>query len=434
MVNQHYPHIALISVHGDPAIDIGKEEAGGQNVYVRHVGEALARLGWQVDLFTRRTSDGQGSIVLHTSRCRTIRLAAGPAKFIPRNEIFGYLPTFVEAFLLFQDTQGITYDLIHTNYWLSAWVGMELKQRLPQLQQVHTYHSLGAVKYQTMATVPTVGEIRLAVEKRCMETAEQIVATSPQEQEHMRSLVSSHGNIDVIPCGTDTGRFGSIDQITARQKLDINLEAQIVFYVGRFDRRKGIETLVRAVGQSKHRHSSKLQLLIGGGSRPGHSDGDERQRIETLVADLNLTDIVQFPGRISDEDLPLYYAAANMTVLPSHYEPFGLVAIESMASGTPVVASQVGGLQFTIQPNITGLLVPPQNVAEFAVAIDQILDDPGWQTKLGQSARQRVEACFSWRGVAEQLSRLYKSLLRLDFADDTDSEDTHPGDVRASVA
>ncbi|NEQ95598.1 MAG: glycosyltransferase family 1 protein [Cyanothece sp. SIO2G6] len=434
MVTPHHPHIALISVHGDPAVDIGKEEAGGQNVYVRHVGEALAGLGWQVDLFTRRTSDDQASIVLHTPRCRTIRLAAGPARFIPRDRIFDYLPTFVEAFLLFQHTQGVTYDLVHTNYWLSSWVGMELKKRQPQLCQVHTYHSLGAVKYQTMEIVPAIAEIRLVVEKTCMEAADRIVATSPQEREHMRSLVSSNGKIDVIPCGTDTGRFGSVDQITARQKLGIDLETQIVLYIGRFDRRKGIETLVRAIGKSKHRQGGKLRLVIGGGSRPGHSDGIERQRIEDIVADLDMKQMTLFSGRISDEELPLHYAAADITVVPSHYEPFGLVAIESMASGTPVVASDVGGLQFTIQPHVTGLLAPPQNAIEFAWAIDQILDDPVWRAKMGQAARQRVEAYFSWRGVAEQLSSLYKLLLKLKFADDDNSEDIQPDDRKASVA
>ncbi|MEB3232535.1 MAG: glycosyltransferase family 1 protein [Leptolyngbyaceae bacterium] len=434
MVTQHYPHIALISVHGDPAIDIGKEEAGGQNVYVRHVGEALARLGWQVDLFTRRTSDDQVAMVLHTPRCRTIRLTAGPAMFIPRDDIFDYLPTFVEAFLLFQHTQGVTYDLVHTNYWLSSWVGMELKKRQPQLRQIHTYHSLGAVKYQTVETIPAIAKTRLAVEKQCMETAERIVATSPQEQVHMRSLVSSQGHIDVIPCGTDTRRFGAVDQTTARQKLGIDLDAQIVFYVGRFDRRKGIETLVRAIGQSRHRDGAQLRLLIGGGSRPGHSDGDERLRIEGIVAELNLASIALFPGRISDEDLALYYAAADVTVVPSHYEPFGLVAIESMASGTPVVASDVGGLQFTVQHNVTGLLVPPQNATALAIAIDRILDNPIWRTKLGQAARQRMEAYFSWKGVAEQLSSLYKTLLKLDFADDVSPEDPQSNDVSASVA
>lgn len=404
-------HIALISVHGDPAVEIGKEEAGGQNVYVRQVGEALAQRGWHVDMFTRSASAQQPKIVEHGPRCRTIRLIAGPETFVPRDEIFGYASTFVEELLKFQQKSGIKYSLVHTNYWISAWVGMQLKKRQP-LSQIHTYHSLGAVKYKSIPAIPMIATTRLAVEKTVLETAERIVATSPQEQEHMRSFVSSKGQIQIIPCGTDIRRFGSIDKQAAREKLGIDQDAKVVFYVGRFDPRKGIETLVRAVGQSQLRGKENLKLIIGGGSRPGESDGIERDRIEGIVAELGLGEITSFPGRLGGELLPAYYAAADVCVVPSHYEPFGLVAIEAMASGTPVVASDVGGLQFTVVPEVTGLLAPPQDDTAFAVAIDRILSNPEWRNQLGLQARARVEDKFSWDGVAHQLSDLYLKLQK----------------------
>jgi glycosyltransferase involved in cell wall biosynthesis len=403
--------IALISVHGDPAIEIGKEEAGGQNVYVRHVGEALAELGWQVDMFTRKVSVEQEDIVWHSPNCRTIRLKAGNVDFVPRDHIFGHLPEFVDNFLKFQDRNGIIYSLIHTNYWLSSWVGMQLRQKQGS-QLVHTYHSLGAVKYNTVKTVPLVASTRLGTEKQVLETAQRIVATSPQEQEHMRTLVSTKGNIDVIPCGTDIERFGHVDRKTARTQLGINPDTKLVMYVGRFDPRKGIETLVRAVGQSKIFGTPDLKLMICGGSRAGHSDGDECERIKKIVAELGMSQMTEFPGRVSQDDLPSYYAAADVCVVPSHYEPFGLVAIEAMASYTPVVASDVGGLQFTVVSEETGLLAPPQDVAAFANAIDRILSDAQWSQKLGQAARKRVEDKFSWDGVAMQLGELYKNLLQ----------------------
>jgi glycosyltransferase involved in cell wall biosynthesis len=399
-------HIALISVHGDPAIEIGKEEAGGQNVYVRQVGEALARQGWQVDMFTRKISLEQDTIVQHSPNCRTIRLTAGAVEFVPRDNLFVYLPEFVENFLQFQEENGYVYPLIHTNYWLSSWVGMELK-KIQNSKQVHTYHSLGAVKYNTISTIPLIASTRLAVEKTLLETAETVVATSPQEKEHMETLVSTKGNVDIIPCGTDIRRFGAFSRQQARAKLGIDPDAKVVLYVGRFDPRKGIETLVRAVGQSKLRGDDKLQLVIGGGSRPGHSDGNERERIEGIVALLGLSEITTFPGRLGDTTLPAYYAAADVCVVPSHYEPFGLVAIEAMASGTPVVASDVGGLQFTVVREETGLLAPPEDEAAFAEAIDRILVNPQWRDKLGQAGRKRVETKFSWDGVASQLSELY---------------------------
>lgn len=403
--------VALISVHGDPAIEIGQEEAGGQNVYVRQVGEALAQQGWQVDMFARKVDRRQPQIVEHAANCRTIRLVAGPEEFIPRQEIFSHRQQFVDELLKFKHKQEIDYSLVHTNYWISGWVGLQLKQNL-SLPMVHTYHSLGAIKYKSVATVPMIASTRLEVEKDCLETADCTVATSPQEKEHMRSLVSSQGNIQIIPCGTDTERFGSVSRDQARARLQIDSNAKIVFYIGRFDERKGIETLVRAVSHSHWRNDDRLHLIIGGGSRPGKSDGIERERIENIATELGIASKTQFPGRISDDDLTLYYAAADICVVPSHYEPFGLVAIEAMASGTPVIASDVGGLQFTVVSEETGLLAPPKDIEAFSRAIDRVLDNPQWREQLGKNARRRVEEKFSWGGVASQLSSLYTQLLQ----------------------
>jgi glycosyltransferase involved in cell wall biosynthesis len=404
------PAIALISVHGDPATEIGKEEAGGQNVYVRQVGEALARQGWQVDMFTRRSEADQVDIVEHLPNCRTIRLTAGAHSFIPRQEIFNHCSDFVEEFLKFQAQQDRDYKLIHTNYWLSGWVGLQLKKKVG-VPLIHTYHSLGAVKYKAVQTIPLIANNRLNVEKDCLEKADCVVATSPQEKEHMRSLVSTKGNIKVIPCGTDVKRFGSVNYQQAREALGIEPDAKVVFYVGRFDPRKGIETLVRAIGQSQLQETENLQLIIGGGSRQGKSDGNERDRIEGIVDELGIRSFTTFPGRIGDDTLHLYFAAADVCVVPSHYEPFGLVAIEAMASGTPVVASDVGGLQYTVVHEETGLLAPPRDVAAFSQAIDRLLTNPEWRRSLGQNARARVKSKFSWEGVAGQLSELYAQTI-----------------------
>lgn len=411
MNSKRRQHIALISVHGDPAVEIGKEEAGGQNVYVRHLGEALAHLGWHVDMFTRKANADDPVIVEHSPRCRTIRLKAGPEAFVPRDKIFGYTGEFLDNLLRFQEWEGVQYSLVHTNYWISAWVGMQWKKR-QSIPQVHTYHSLGAVKYQSVEAIPMIAGTRLDVEKAVLETAERTVATSPQEKDHMRSLVSSKGHIQIIPCGTDIQRFGAIDRTQARLELGWNPDDKIIFYVGRFDPRKGIETLVRAVGCSQIRHDPQVKLIIGGGSRPGQSDGIERERIEAIVDELGMRDITTFTGRISDELLSVYYTAADVCVVPSHYEPFGLVAIEAMACSTPVIASDVGGLQFTVVPEETGLLAPPKDEVAFAEAIDRILSHPDWRNQLGQRARRRVEEKFSWDGVAHQLSDLYLQFVR----------------------
>ncbi|MBF2026790.1 MAG: glycosyltransferase family 1 protein [Oscillatoriales cyanobacterium C42_A2020_001] len=419
--------IALISDHGDPAADVGKEEAGGQNVYVRQVGECLAKLGWQVDMFTRKVRPDDPTIVQHSPHCRTIRLVAGPQEFIPRDQVFQYMPEFVSAFQKFQSKEGTNYPLVHTNYWMSAWVGLQLKEH-SNIQLVHTYHSLGAVKYQAVPLRPAIADTRLAVEREILEKAHCVVATSPQEEEVLRSLVSDQGCIEVIPCGTDIDNFHTMPKAEARATLGFAPDDAIVLYVGRFDSRKGIETLVRACAKLKdgieHQahnpdgsprtyslNPDKLRLVIVGGSDPEHSDGMERDRIESLVAELGITKNTQFVGRVGHNRLPLYYTAADVCAIPSHYEPFGLVAIEAMACGTPVVASDVGGLKFTVVPEETGLLVPPQDVDGFAHAIDRILSDELWARKLRRQAPIRVQQNFSWSSVAAQLSNLYRRLL-----------------------
>ncbi|MBH8573033.1 glycosyltransferase [Nostocaceae cyanobacterium CENA369] len=403
--------IALISIEGDPASDnIGAGEIAGQDIYVHYVGKALAQLGWQVDIFTRKVSAEQDAIVQHSPNCRTIRFKAGPLEFIPQDNLFGYLPEFVENLLKFQKENSITYEIVHTNYWHSSWVGMQLK-KIQGSKQVNTYHSLGAIEYRTIKNIPLIATQRLAIEKAILETAERIVATSPQEKQNMRLLVSTKGSIDIIPYGTDIQHFGSITREVARLLMGIDKETKVVLYVGRFDPRKGIETLVRAVNESQLRESNNLKLIIGSGSTPGNSDGLERARIEQIVNELGMGDFTTLPGLLSQEILPTYYAAADVCVVPSHYEPFGLVAIEAMASGTPVIASDVGGLKFTVVPEETGLLVPPQDVAAFASAIDRILLNPEWRDELGKAGRKRVETRFSWDVVVSQLSELYTHLL-----------------------
>ncbi|MCU0533237.1 MAG: glycosyltransferase family 1 protein [Hydrococcus sp. Prado102] len=402
--------IALISDHGDPAAEIGVEEAGGQNVYVRQVGETLATLGWQVDMFTRKVNPNDRAIVQHSPHCRTIRLVAGPEQFIPRDEIFKYMPQFVEAFEAFRLQEGISYPLIHTNYWLSAWVGLQLK-KLSQIQLVHTYHSLGAVKYQFVPDRPPIGSTRLRVERQILEQADCVVATSPQEEESLRALVSQKGRIKVIPYGTDVNNFRIIPKTEARAKLGLNPTEQIVLYVGRFDPRKGIETVVRACAESKAQKVGNLRLAIVGGSCPDRIDGQERKRIEQIIQEVGLAQRTLFSGQLDHSVLPLYYAASDVCVIPSHYEPFGLVAIEAMACGTPVVASDVGGLKFAIVPEKTGLLVPSQSITAFAAAIDRILADKWWVKQLSINASARVREQFTWARTVSQLSNLYQCLL-----------------------
>jgi D-inositol-3-phosphate glycosyltransferase len=415
-VDRSRPAIALISEHGDPAAELGKEAAGGQNVYVRQVGEALAALGYQVDMFTRKANPDDPEIVQHSPCCRTIRLVAGPQSYVARDEMMRHMPEFLDALLCFQTKHSMTYKVVHTHYWMSGWVGMQLREHHP-VKLIHTYHSLGAVKYLSVPEIPEVASKRLAIEKDILEKYDCVVATSPQEQDDLRQLVSEEGKTQVIPCGTDVENFQIMPKLVSRDKLNIDPQDKVILYVGRFDQRKGIETLVRAVGQiyaecdDTSLDLDRLRLVIVGGSDPNQSDGQERLRIEELVAELGITEQTDFVGMVGHDLLPLYYSAADVCVVPSHYEPFGLVAIEAMACGTPVVASAVGGLNFTVVDGETGTLVTAQDVGGFAEAIKRTLSDHRWAQEARENSAKRVLTCFSWSGVALQLSNLYKELL-----------------------
>ena len=398
--------IALISVHSDPAT-----ETGSQNVYVRQLGEALSRLGWQVDMFTRKTDATQADMVRHNYKCRTIRLSAGEEKFVPRQKLIGYLPEFLTQLRQFQLTNNIQYNLVHTNYWLSAWVGMELKKVQP-LKHVHTYHSLGAVQYAHVAHPSNIAKTRLAIEKTCLETADLTIATCPQQKDYLRKFVSFKGNIEIIPCGTDTNLFGSIAGITARNKLGIASDIFNILYVGRFNRRQGIETLVKAVSKPYLHSVGKIRLTIASSNRHYSSDRIEKERITQLISSLGIENITTVTAPLSREELATYYAAADVCVVPSHYNPSGMVAIEAMASGIPVIASNVGGLEYVIDREASGLLFPPRNATVLSKAIYRLINEPKTRWKMGISARERAVDLFTWDSVADRLSEFYVELTK----------------------
>jgi D-inositol-3-phosphate glycosyltransferase len=307
---------------------------------------------------------------------------------------------------------------VHTNYWLSGWVGAQL-QAARNIQHIHTYHSIAAVKYGDRADLSPIERTRLEIEQSLLKNANCVVATSPQEQLTLESLVSSQGAIEMIPCGADLSNFRVMPQDEARAKLGFFPGEKIVLYVGRFDESKGIDTLVRAFSGLHHRQDADvLKLVLVGGSTATPGQTDELSRIQALVNELELQDSVIFTGAVDHELLPLYYTAADVCVIPSHYEPFGLVAIEAMACGTPVVASNVGGLKFTVIHEETGFLVPPQSIDAFTGAIDRVLSDKVWAGMLRQQASARVQEQFSWTSVAVQLSDLYRRLLARSISQD----------------
>jgi len=415
--------VAGISVHTSPLATLGGADAGGMNVYVRELACHLAGLGLPIDLFTRRTDPSTPEVSQPCANVNVISIAAGPAEPLPKNELFPLLPEFAEQMALYSLRQGVRYDVVHAHYWLSGWVAHLLKRYwdAPFIQMFHTTaHMKNAVSSPAHRESP----LRLSIERRLIALADSVIAANPDER---ADLIWRHGasgsKVCTVPPGVDTELFSPGDQRAARQTLDLDAHHRIVLFVGRIDPIKGIDTLIDAVEQMNGEPHRDLTVLFVGGERnaDGRAIGDLAV-VENDVQDRNLSRRFRFVGSVPRSDLPAYYRAADVVAIPSRYESFGLVAVEAMACGVPVVASRVGGLTFTVEEDQTGILVPKGSAAALAEALTFLLDNPTARERMGAASRLSAER-FSWPVVARTMNGVYQRLAaghRVDLCCDED--------------
>jgi D-inositol-3-phosphate glycosyltransferase len=391
----------MLSVHTCPLAALGGKETGGMNVYVREVSRELGRMGLDVDVFTRSQNPEIERVVQLAPGVRVVHLPAGPEAPMPREDIYRYLDEFVNALDLWRLRDGVEYDLIHGHYWLSGVAGLRLRTRWgsPLLQMFHT---LGQMKNSVARTADELEpELRIAAEGRIIAAADRIIAANPVEREHLAAYYGAdRERVAVIPCGVDTELFTPAAPAAAKARLGLP-EAPLLVYVGRLAPIKGLETLLESMALLPAR---PFLLIVGG-------DQDEPQNghvahLRRLVATLDLTDSVRFLGAQPQERLRLFYAASEATVMPSYYESFGMVALEAMACGSPVIASNVGGLTTTVRDGVTGFLVPDGDAAAFAGAIARVLADGDLRWRLGREA-VRWASRYRWPCVAEAICREY---------------------------
>lgn len=397
--------VAVLSVHTCPLAALGGKETGGMNVYVREVARELGRMGVRVDVFTRSQNPEVPRVVPMGPNCRVIHLAAGPESWIPREEAHRHLPEFVARLEAFREQDGARYDLIHAHYWLSGVAGLTLSSRwgVPLIQMFHT---LGRLKNE-VARLPEdlEPELRIIEEGRIVAGADRIVASGPVERAHLVWYYRARANrIAVIPCGVDTDLFRPMDQWEAKATLGLG-RSSLLLYVGRLRPIKGVETLLEALARLPARPGDFPTLFIIGGDADEPENGHVGH-LRDRVAALGLEGAVRFLGAQPQERLRLYYAAAEMTVMPSFYESFGMVALEAMACGNPVIASRVGGLTTTVQDGVTGYLVPEGDSLVLADRIATILTDVDLRRRLGAAATRHASQ-YRWPCVAEAVCRLY---------------------------
>jgi D-inositol-3-phosphate glycosyltransferase len=400
--------VAMLSVHTCPLAVLGGKETGGMNVYVRELARELARMRMQADIFTRSQNPAIPRVVTLAEGVRVVHLAAGPQAPMARERVFEHLDEFVDGVEAFRIAAGADYDLIHAHYWLSGAVGLALRRRWA-VPLVQMFHTLGRLKNDASHNgADREPDVRIAEEARIVAAADRIVASTVVERAH---LVAHYGadpsRIAVIPCGVDTELFTPGGQAAARAALGLGDEPQLL-YVGRQTPIKGLETLLDAMARLRA-GGTPARLSIVGGDADEPLDGHEAALRERLGR-LGLGKAVTFVGAQPQDRLPAWYVAADATVLPSYYESFGMVALEAMACGSPVVASRVGGLQTTVRDRVTGLLVREHDPAALAEALERLLGDEDLRWRLGREG-VRWAAQHRWPCVAEAVCREYAALV-----------------------
>ncbi len=413
--------IAIVTDHADPLAAVGSLEAGGENIYVSELSKSLAKLGWCIDVFTRWSSTKTTAIAKLSPNVRVIRLKAGPVDYVPRDELFPYMEEYVKSFLEFVSKNKLEYLLVHGNYYFSGWAANQISRHLG-IPHINTFHTLGAVRHLALGSKDKSPKERINIETFVLNSADRVIATCPPMKEEMQKYYhTSSKKIMIIPGGVNLNRFLPTNQLLARRVLHLDPNMQMLLYVGRIERRKGIDTLISSLYELLRRLPEKrhtVKLYISGSAHPQKwnkmPDGPEKEelyRLSGIVDQLQLKDAVRFIGSVNREYLQYYYSSADMTIVPSYYEPFGLVPLESMACGTLVIASKVGGMQWTIKDGKTGFLVPPKDPLALAEKIQYVLEHPAVRKKMRENGIDRVSHFFSWDAVAEQMSQFYNDYL-----------------------
>jgi mannosylfructose-phosphate synthase len=399
----------MFSVHGyvDAEPRLGATDTGGQVTYVLELSKALARLGLAVDLYTRQF-EGRAALEPVEDGVRIVRIPCGPAKFIIKEEMLPYWPEFADNCERYIKEEGLRYQLLHSHYWDA---GLVCRLLAPQLgiKFVHTSHSLGAWKREMMADDPKAAErtyhfvARITEEKEVFAAAAGITVTNPASVEKYKQYYGFESeNMVVIPPGVNTARFNRADDGRAVP----GTERPYVFSLSRIDTNKGLDFLVHAFARVAK--VSELALVVGGGS----SQPEERERLvleelKDIAATYAVDARVDFKGYITDEDLPYFYRRARAFVLPSRFEPFGMTALEAMACGTPVVATNLGGLARYLEDGRDALLVDPSDAETLAKAILRAATDEALGARLVAQGRETVTREFTWEAIAKKHVAFY---------------------------
>jgi len=409
----------MFTPHSDPLAHLGSQESGGQNIYIRSLAMELDKKGWSIDIFTRQDEAHKKIISLLGKRSRVIRLKGGPARYVPKNQLFDHFEELYNNFLKFINNQN-PYSLFHGHYWDGGWMALKAHKEFGK-PLIENFHSLGQVRFQTKEQFNINGkhaevfDKRFALEKEIMDGASTIISLSESEKNDMHLLYGADPEkVTVIPGGVNIKQCHKISKEKAREILNLPKDSFIVAFVGRLEWRKGVGTLLGATKLLRNEIPNLKTIIVGGkiyGRQKNDKDFKEYQRLSEKAEQEGIKDIVNFIGRIEHDRIHIFYSAADVFVIPSYYEPFGLVALEGMSCGVPVVASSVGGLKTTVEDQVTGLLFQPRNSLDLKEKILLIYKSKELSEKLTKNAYDKIKENYSWKNIASQIENVYQSLI-----------------------
>ncbi|WP_309134269.1 glycosyltransferase [Cellulomonas sp.] len=393
--------IAMVSEHASPLAVLGGVDAGGQNVHVAALAAALADLGHDVTVYTRRDDRALPERVPMSPGVEVVHVPAGPATAVPKDDLLPWMPDLGDWVADDWATHGVP-DVVHAHFWMSGLAAVQAAQ-VHGVPTVQTYHALGSVKRRHQGVKDTSPSGRITAEATIGRRVDAVIATCSDEVRELTRLGVPPARVRVVPCGVDVDHFRPVRGATGPFP---RARRHRLVCLGRLVERKGVDTVLHALVDLPD-----TELLVAGGpDAAALPDDPEACRLAALARQLGVADRVHLLGRVGHDDVPELVSSADAVVATPWYEPFGIVPLEAAACGVPLVGSAVGGLLDSVADGVTGLLVPPRDPQALAAALRGLLDDPARRRAFGVAARRRALTHYSWRGVAAQTELVYQSL------------------------
>lgn len=397
--------ISMISEHASPLAALGGVDAGGQNVHVAALSEALAKRGHHVTVYTRRDATELPARVQVGRRFEVVHVDAGPARHVPKDELLPFMGELADG--VARDWGQRPPDVVHGHFWMSGLAALDAARRPDagyRVPVIQTFHALGTVKRRHQGAEDTSPQERRWLEPGVGRSADRIIATCSDEVFELKAMGINTGKISIAPCGVDLDFFSAEGPVAAKTGR------RRILSVGRLVPRKGVDLVIRALPHLRAAGFDDVELLIvGGGGDSGVLDADpEVRRLMDLAAGLGVAEQVRLQGQVSRGEMPGIFRSADAVVCAPWYEPFGIVPLEAMACGVPVVAAAVGGLRDTVVDRGTGLHVPPRDPEAIASALAMLLENPSLRVELGNAGKVRARTRYSWDRVAAETEKAYQ--------------------------